>query len=93
MGEWVTKPGVIYRATAAFALLNLPLVATAWFVFLMGGQSASEWWLRASLAVAVAGSEIAIVTWTIGPPLVDWIDEKEFVRDGEKPSWERERKP
>lgn len=89
MSEWVRKPGVIYRATAAFALLNVPLVGTAWFVFLMGGNAASEWWLRAVLALAVAGSEIAIVTSTIGPPLVDWIGEKELVGEGKKASWEK----
>lgn len=87
MGEWVKKPGLIYRATAAFALLNLPLIGTAWFVFLMGGNASSEWWLRGILAIAVAASEIGIVTSTIGPPLVEWIDGKEFVADGKAPSW------
>lgn len=85
------KPGTALRATAAFVLLNLPLVGTAAFTYWMGGGMGAEWWLRAVLAVAVAGSELAIVTTTIGPPLLDWIKSEEYIdrSRGDRPTWEK----
>jgi hypothetical protein len=78
------KPGVALRATAAFALLNLPLIGTVAFSYMLAGGSESEWWIRGILAVGVAVSELAIVINTIGPPLKDWIKSAEWVDEPDK---------
>lgn len=83
------KPGTALRATAAFALLNLPLIGTVLFALWMAGGNEADWWIRGILALAVAIAEFAIVTTTIAPPLYDWIKSEEYVEDGQKPSWER----
>lgn len=84
----VQKPGVALRATAAFTLLNLPLIGTVLFALWMAGGDNADWWVRGILAIAVAVGETVIVTTTIGPPLYDWIKSEEYVEDGKKPSWE-----
>lgn len=89
MGDRVQKPGVAMRATAAFALLNLPLVGTVLFALWMAGGNEADWWIRGILALVVAVAEFAIVTTTIAPPLYDWIKSEEYVKDGAKPSWEK----
>jgi hypothetical protein len=61
----VTKPGLFGRA-----------IAVAYW--LSGGQSA-EWWARGILAVGVAVAQFAIVSTTIGPPVMEWIEGKEYV--------------
>ncbi len=88
-GRQVKKPGTAGRATAAFALLNLPLVATAVFVFWLGGGNAAEWWLKGIMGVLVAVAEFSIVVTTIAPPLYEWIKGEEWVSEGERPSWEK----
>lgn len=85
---YVKKPGTAMRATVAFALLNVPLLITVYFVWLMSGGESAEWWVRGILAIAVAFAEFAIVVTTIGPPLYEWIKSEEYVDDGKKPSWE-----
>lgn len=85
----VQKPGVALRATVAFALLNLPLIVTTFFVYFMSGGALAEWYVRGLLAVIVAVAEFTIVTQTIAPPLLGWIKGEELVKDGEKPSWEK----
>ena len=85
----IQRPGTALRATAAFALLNLPLIGTVLFALWMAGGQDAEWWIRGILAILVAAAEFAIVT-TIAPPLYDWIKSEEWVDEGKKPSWERE---
>jgi len=86
------RPGTALRATAGFALLNLPLIVTVVTVVWLSGGEAAEWWVRGILAVAVCVAEFAIVVTTIGPPLYEWIVSEEYVEDGEKPSWQRPEK-
>ena len=86
----IRKPGTALRATVAFGLLNLPLVITTGFVYLLSGGETAEWWVRGILAIGVAVAEYTIVITTIGPPLYDWIRSEEFVKEGSKPSWEKE---
>jgi hypothetical protein len=73
------KPGVAGRATMAFALLNLPLFATTWLCYFMAGGDETLWWLRCILALGFAVAEFTLVTTTIGPPLMEWIESKETV--------------
>lgn len=89
MTTQVQRPGVALRATAAFGLLNMALILTAAVVYYLAGAGSAEWWARGLIAICFAISEFAIVTTTIGPPLYEWVAGKEWVRDGEKPSWER----
>lgn len=83
----VKRPGTAGRATAAFALLNLPLVVTVGAVYWLAGGIEAEWWLRGIIGVAVAVSEAAITLNTIGPPLMEWIKGEEYVEEGKDPSW------
>lgn len=84
----VRKPGTALRATAAFALLNVPLIGVTAFVWFLA-NGAADFWLRTFIGVAVSVAEFAIVSTTIGPPLYDWIKSEEYVQDGQKPSWEK----
>lgn len=83
------KPGAAVRSMAAFGLLNLPLLVTGYVVYHLAGGETAEWWVRGIVAVLISAAEFSIVTTTIGPPLYDWIQGEESVKDGEKPSWEK----
>jgi hypothetical protein len=77
---YVTKPGLAFRATAAFALLNAPLVGTVAFVYFIT-NGADDFWIKTFLAIAVIVAEFAITISTIAPPLYDWIKGQEYVED------------
>jgi hypothetical protein len=87
--SYAKKPGAAGRATVVFMLLNAPLVLTSAVVIWLSGGVNAEWYVRGILAVGFAVSEFAIVVNTIAPPMLDWIKSEEYVKDGEKPSWER----
>ncbi len=73
MEKRVRKPGTAFRATVAFLILNLPLIVTAYFTYLMSGGEAAESYVRGILAVSIAVAEFSIVVTTIGPPMAEWI--------------------
>lgn len=76
------KPGVGFRAAVVFFILNLPIIGVTYFAYWMAGGQGAEWFIRGVLAIGVAVAEFALVTTTIGPPLVDWIKSTETYDDG-----------
>lgn len=75
----VTKPGLFGRAIAAFFLFNLAVALTIAVAYWLSGGQSAEWWARGILAVGVAVAQFAIVSTTIGPPVMEWIEGKEYV--------------
>lgn len=87
--SYVSKPGLVWRALAAFILLNLPLILTIGFVWYLAGGDHAEWWVKGILAIGTAACELGIVAGTIADPLHKWIKSEEYITDGQKPSWEK----
>lgn len=85
MKVYRNKPGLFYRAVAAFVLLNIATILTLLATWWLSGGMASPWQIRGLLAVAVAVAEFSIVTTTIGPPLMDWIKSQECVEEEKQP--------
>lgn len=71
------KPGKGLRALAVFIVLNVPIAAVVVFAFYMAGGLQADWPIRAFLVVALAVSEFALVTTTIAPPMLEWINSTE----------------
>lgn len=89
MSSTLKKPGYMLRACVAWVIFNSILIFTlAMTVYVIRPWMAS-WYVMVPLLVAVVVSEWIIMGETIAPIIKDWIKQEEYVKDGEKPSWQR----
>ncbi len=87
----VTKPGYMRRAVIAWCILNGILIATLALIVFVIEPWMKEWYVMVPLLIAVVVSEWIIMAETIGPIIRDWIKQDEYLNEGEKPSWEKDK--
>lgn len=85
----VKRPGMMWRATAAWLVLNVAMLATLAIIVYVVQPWMQNWYIALPILVSVVVTEWMITSETIAPIVREWIKGEELVKDGEKPSWER----
>lgn len=90
MSNTMKRPGYMLRACVAWVILNFVVIVTLGaLVFVLPKDQLSQWYVMIPLLVAVVISQWIIMGETIAPIIKEWIKQEEYVRDGEKPSWQK----
>lgn len=89
MSEHMKRPGYMRRACLAWVVLNSVLIFTLAAIVFVLGPYTDRWYVTVPLIVGVVISEWIIMAETIAPIVKDWIKQEEYVKDGDKPSWEK----
>jgi len=90
----VKRPGYMLRACIAWVILNTVLIFTlAALVFVLPRDQLSQWYVMIPIIVAVVVSQWIIMGETIAPIIKEWIKQEEYIGDGKKPSWEKDKIP
>jgi len=85
----VKKPGYMGRAVTAWSVLNLALLVVLYVMTYILKDYMDHWIVMAVILIATVTTEWAITVLTVLPIVKEWIDQEEYVNDGEKPSWEK----
>jgi hypothetical protein len=89
MSTTVKRPGYMLRACVAWVILNAVLIFTlSALVFVLPRDQLAQWYVMIPIIVAVVASQWIIMGETIAPIIKEWIKQEEYVKDGEKPSWQ-----
>lgn len=90
MSTQMKRPGYMLRACVAWIILNAVLIFTlSALVFVLPRDQLSQWYVMIPIILAVVVSQWIIMAETIAPIIKEWIKQEEYVKDGEKPSWEQ----
>lgn len=90
MSTSMKRPGYMLRACVAWVILNAVLIFTlAALVFVLPRDQLSQWYVMIPLIIAVVVSQWIIMAETIAPIIKEWIKQEEYVKDGERPSWQK----
>lgn len=77
------------RACVAWVVLNLSMFIVLGFTVWLLSAYMNAWYVILPLVVSLVITEWIITGETIAPIVREWIKQEEYVKEGEKPSWQR----
>lgn len=87
--SYVKKPGFMSRAIIAWIFLNVAMFLTLGIAVYFLNPYLDNWYVILPIMVTTIISELYITSDTVYPVVKEWINQKEYVKDDEKPSWEK----
>lgn len=85
----VKKPGYMQRACVAWVVLNLSMFIVLGFTVWLLSAYMNAWYVILPLVVSLVITEWIITGETIAPIVREWIKQEEYVKEGDRPSWEK----
>jgi hypothetical protein len=89
MANYVKKPGFMGRAIVAWVVLNVAMFVTLGVSVYFLGPFLNAWYVILPILLVTIVSEVMITGDTVYPVVRQWIDQEEYVKEGEKPSWQK----
>jgi hypothetical protein len=76
-----TRPGTLYRAAGAFALLNVIMFVTIFAVVTVAPFARDIIWVQAVASLMIIALELVITMTTIAEPLYNWVKGEYYEED------------
>jgi hypothetical protein len=77
------------RAIVAWVVLNVAMFVTLGVSVYFLGPFLNAWYVILPILLVTIVSEVMITGDTVYPVVRQWIDQEEYVKEGEKPSWQK----
>ena len=77
------------RACVAWVVLNLSMFIVLGFTVWLLSAYMNAWYVILPLVVSLVITEWIITGETIAPIVREWIKQEEYVKEGDRPSWEK----